>query len=171
MKFATPFILGSLGSAVLVGQLMSRLGRYKPLTVTGLVATTVGCYLLSTMGTGMSLLQTPVYMFITGTIGMTGPTLATAIQNAVSGDDTGEVRRSVSPLSGLSSTGDSLPNSVMHFRTMWIRASSHRARRRSTSSPHSSNSKSSARSSTPSTTSSSSVSLRSLSHSPCRTST
>ncbi|GGL67698.1 hypothetical protein GCM10009039_27090 [Halocalculus aciditolerans] len=86
-----PFTLGSIGSAVLAGQLMSRLGRYKTLTVAGLLTTMVGCYLLSTMGADVSLLQTAVYMFITGTIGMTGPTLATAIQNAVSGNDIGEV--------------------------------------------------------------------------------
>ncbi|KZN26453.1 hypothetical protein A4G99_20585 [Haladaptatus sp. R4] len=86
-----PFTLGSIGSAILAGQLMSHLGRYKSLTVAGLVVTTIGCYLLSTMGTEVSLLQTAIYMFMTGTIGMTGPTLATAIQNAVSGDDIGEV--------------------------------------------------------------------------------
>ncbi|MCO8255995.1 MFS transporter [Haladaptatus sp. AB618] len=86
-----PLFVGFIVSAMTGGQLMSRIGRYKFITVAGLVVSLVGCYLLSTMGMDVSSLQTTLYMFVTGLMGMTLPTLSTAIQNAVSGDDIGEV--------------------------------------------------------------------------------
>ena len=86
-----PLFVGSIGGAIVSGQLMDRLGRYKAITVVGLVGSTVGCYLLSTMGADVTSLQTAAYMLVTGLTGMTLPTLSTGIQNAVSGDAIGEV--------------------------------------------------------------------------------
>ncbi|WP_223301524.1 MFS transporter [Haladaptatus sp. R4] len=86
-----PLFVGFIVSSIIGGQLMSRIGRYKFITIGGLVISSIGCYLLSTMGADVSSLQTTLYMFVTGMMGMTLPTLSTAIQNAVSGDDIGEV--------------------------------------------------------------------------------
>ncbi|KZN22876.1 hypothetical protein A4G99_17400 [Haladaptatus sp. R4] len=86
-----PFLGGYVVSSMVGGQFMSRIGRYKPITIGGLVFGALGFYLLSTMSVHITWLQTTGYMIAAGLMGMTSPTLSTAIQNAVSGDAIGEV--------------------------------------------------------------------------------
>lgn len=86
-----PFFVGYIISAGIGGQLMTYTGRYKFLTVAGLAIGTAGFYLLSTMGSNVSAQQAAAYMVVTGFMGITMPTLSTAIQNAVDANDIGEV--------------------------------------------------------------------------------
>jgi hypothetical protein len=74
------------GSA-LGGQVISRTGRYKLLTVGGLTIATLGLFLMSTMSSGSSQITGMQYMALLGFgLGLSFPTLVLATQNAVPHD-------------------------------------------------------------------------------------
>jgi EmrB/QacA subfamily drug resistance transporter len=73
-------VLTSIGS----GQVISRIGRYKPFPVAGTAIVTFGFVLLSTMGTGTSSLHAALNLFVVGLgIGLVIQVLVLAVQNAV----------------------------------------------------------------------------------------
>lgn len=89
-----PLSLGAVFGAILSGQLVSRIGRYRPLMLIGGAILTVGMYLLSTMGSDVSYLTVTLYMVIVGLgVGPSLPLYTLAIQNAV---DVGKVGQATS---------------------------------------------------------------------------
>jgi EmrB/QacA subfamily drug resistance transporter len=73
-------VLTSIGS----GQIISRIGRYKPFPVAGTAIVTLGFVLLSTMGPGTSSLHAALNLFVVGLgIGLVMQVLVLAVQNAV----------------------------------------------------------------------------------------
>ncbi|MFB6166269.1 MAG: MDR family MFS transporter [Haloarculaceae archaeon] len=91
-----PLVGGMIVTSALTGQLMTRLGHYKPFTVTGTVLGTAGFWLLHTMGPATTHLESTGYMILTGMgIGFIMPTLTIAAQNAVDRKNLGVVTTSV----------------------------------------------------------------------------
>ncbi|GGL55660.1 MDR family MFS transporter [Halocalculus aciditolerans] len=79
-----PLVGGLMITSALTGQLMTRLGYYKPFTVFGAGLAAVGYYLLSTMGVGTTQLASSAFMFVAGLgLGFVMPTLTVAVQNVV----------------------------------------------------------------------------------------
>lgn len=79
-----PPVGGFILMAGVSGQLMTRLGYYKPFSVVGAAIAAVGYYFLSTMDVNTTFLWASVFMFATGSgLGLTMPTLEVAVQNAV----------------------------------------------------------------------------------------
>lgn len=91
-----PLVGGLMITSALTGQLMTRLGYYKPFTVAGGAIATVGYYLLSTMGTGTTQFWSSTFMFVTGLgLGFVMPTLTVAVQNVVTRKNLGVATTSV----------------------------------------------------------------------------
>lgn len=85
-----PYMLGWVGSSMIVGRLVTSTGRYKLFPIVGSTVATVGFVLLSQLGPDASHLHTAAVMVVTG-IGM-GPlfqTYTVAVQNAVPGTEIG----------------------------------------------------------------------------------
>ena len=79
-----PLSLGTVFGAILSGQIVSRLGHYRPLMLLGIVILLVGLWLLSTMSTDVPYWQVTLYMVICGLgVGPGLPLYTLAIQNAV----------------------------------------------------------------------------------------
>ena len=80
----TPMMAGVLVTSIGSGQLISRLGRYKPFPIAGTALMTVAMYLLSGLSVSMPIWQTALYMLVLGFgLGMTMQVLVLAAQNAV----------------------------------------------------------------------------------------
>ncbi|MEE6210980.1 MDR family MFS transporter [Salarchaeum sp. III] len=91
-----PLVGGLMITNFVTGQLMTRLGRYKMFTVLGAAITTVGYYLLSTMGVTTTQTESSVFMFIAGLgLGFVMPTLTVAVQNVVERRNLGVATTSV----------------------------------------------------------------------------
>ena len=91
-----PLVGGLMITAAATGQLMTRLGYYKPFTAAGGALGTVGFYLLSTMGPETTQLWSSVFMFVTGLgLGFIMPTLTIAVQNVVDRKNLGVATTSV----------------------------------------------------------------------------
>jgi MFS family permease len=85
-----PFMGGILVAATGAGQVISRIGRYKPFPVTGMATMGLGYFLLSTMGTTTPRPAYSGFMFVTGVgVGLCMPVLVLAVQNAVEHRDLG----------------------------------------------------------------------------------
>jgi EmrB/QacA subfamily drug resistance transporter len=79
-----PMILGLLGSSIIVGQLISRSGRWKAFMVTGSALFVVGLALMSTIAYDTPYLLLALYMLIFGAgVGMLMQNLVLVVQNAV----------------------------------------------------------------------------------------
>jgi EmrB/QacA subfamily drug resistance transporter len=79
-----PLSLGTTFGAILSGQLVSRLGRYKPLMFAGGAVFFVGMLMLALMGPDVSYAQVTITMVVVGLgIGPTLPLFTLAVQNAV----------------------------------------------------------------------------------------
>ncbi|GGL68421.1 MDR family MFS transporter [Halocalculus aciditolerans] len=97
-----PMILGMTGMSFVIGQLLTRTGRYKPFPVVGSVLAGVGFFFLSTIHGGTSFRVLAGYLAITGAgFGMIMPVLTTAAQNAVGPADLGSVTTTLSYLRSL----------------------------------------------------------------------
>lgn len=80
----TPMTIAMVLGSTIGGQVISRTGRYKFLTVSGLVLATLGLFLMSTLTSSASQLTGMEYMAILGFgLGLSFPTLVLASQNAV----------------------------------------------------------------------------------------
>lgn len=80
----TPMTLGLVFGSTIGGQVISRTGRYKFLTVSGLTLATIGLFLMSTLSSSSSQLTAMEYMAVLGFgLGLSFPTLVLATQNAV----------------------------------------------------------------------------------------
>ncbi|GAD52709.1 membrane transport protein [Halarchaeum acidiphilum MH1-52-1] len=91
-----PLVGGLMLTNFATGQLMTRIGRYKPFTVAGTGVAAVGYYLFSTMGVGTTHLESAAFMFVAGLgLGFVMPTLTVAVQNVVERSDLGVATTSV----------------------------------------------------------------------------
>ncbi|MFB6108687.1 MAG: MDR family MFS transporter [Haloplanus sp.] len=97
-----PMILGMVGVSFVVGQLITRTGRYKPFPVMGGVAGTVGFVMLSTIQWSTPFYAVSAYIALAGAgFGLIMPVLTTAAQNAVDPKDLGSVTTTLSYLRAL----------------------------------------------------------------------
>ena len=85
-----PLMGGMLLASVSAGQLISRTGRYRHFPIIGMGVMSVGMYLLSTLDTGSSRLESAAYMVVLGVgIGMVMQILIIAVQNEAPVEDLG----------------------------------------------------------------------------------
>jgi len=92
----TPLMLSMLGSGIIVGQAITRTGRYRWFPVAGTALGTLAMFMLSTMGTTTSQSTVTVYMALLGMgLGLTMQVLILATQNSVPLDDLGAATSSV----------------------------------------------------------------------------
>jgi EmrB/QacA subfamily drug resistance transporter len=77
-----PVMVGILAASVSSGQVISRIGRWKPFPVAGSAVLTVGLGLMSTISPGMSIWLLAGYLVVIGVgLGLTMQTLVLAVQN------------------------------------------------------------------------------------------
>jgi EmrB/QacA subfamily drug resistance transporter len=80
----TPMMLSLVATSTIAGQVISRLGRYRWMTVGGVATASAGMLLLSGMGVNTSYLTVVRNMIIVGLgLGVTMPVFTLAVQNAV----------------------------------------------------------------------------------------
>lgn len=80
----TPMMLGMVVSSTIAGQVMSRSGRYKAMSIAGLILLTLGSYLLSSMTEATTYAQAIFYLVLTGLgLGVTFPVFTLTVQNAL----------------------------------------------------------------------------------------
>jgi EmrB/QacA subfamily drug resistance transporter len=85
-----PLMGGLLVASIVSGQIISRTGRYRVFPILGMALTTVGMYLLSTLGAGSSRVESSVYMVLLGAgMGMVIQVLVLAVQNEAPAEDLG----------------------------------------------------------------------------------
>ena len=77
-----PLMGGMLIASISAGQIISRTGRYRHFPIIGMAVMSVGMFLLSTLDTGSSRLESGTYMVVLGAgIGMVMQILVIAVQN------------------------------------------------------------------------------------------
>ena len=80
----TPMMAGVLVTSIVSGQVISRLGRYKPFPIVGTALMTVAMFLLTGISVSMPTWQAELYVLVLGLgLGMTMQVLVLAAQNAV----------------------------------------------------------------------------------------
>ncbi|WP_232717359.1 MDR family MFS transporter [Gordonia metallireducens] len=114
-----PMILGSMVSATISGQMITRFGRWKAYLVAGAALMTVGFGLLATIDAHTNMVILGGYLFVLGVgMGMTMQNLVLAVQNNVSPANLGAATstvtffRSLGGASGVSVLGAILSNHV-----------------------------------------------------------
>ena len=86
----TPMMGGVLITSIASGQIISRMGRYRPFPIAGTAVMTIGLGLLATLGPGTSIWVAGAYMLVLGLgLGMVMQVLVLAVQNAVKYRDLG----------------------------------------------------------------------------------
>lgn len=110
-----PMIIGLLISSTVVGQLISRYGKWKAYMVSGALLLTVGMFLMGTIEYNTDYLLVSVYMFVLGAgVGMVMQNLVLIVQNTVSPANIGTSSASVSFFRSLGGTvGVSVMGSVL----------------------------------------------------------
>ena len=79
----TPMMLSLVAVSIAAGQVLSRTGKYRWLGIGGMVALTLGMFLLSGMGVGTPRWQTIAFMMIMGAgLGVAMPLYTLVVQNA-----------------------------------------------------------------------------------------
>src|SRR5690606_9168798 len=79
-----PLSLGVVFGSLVSGQLVSRIGRYRAIMLSGTALLAVGVFLLSRMGPDVTIGRVTLYMVIVGLgMGPAGPLYALAVQNAL----------------------------------------------------------------------------------------
>ena len=110
-----PMIFGLLLSSMIVGNLISRFGKWKAFMVVGSVLLTVGLYLMSTIEYDTNYLLVSVYMLILGAgVGMVMQNLVLIVQNTVQPEQLGAASSNVAFFRSLGGTiGVSVMGSVL----------------------------------------------------------
>lgn len=115
----TPMTLGIVSGSTIAGQFISRFGRYRTVTMLGLVVVTTAMFLLSLLERDEAYVALAANMFMAGFgMGFTIPTLVVAAQNAVPYDVLGIVTslvqfaRSVGGTIGLALLGTLMTNNL-----------------------------------------------------------
>ncbi|MGO2520502.1 MAG: DHA2 family efflux MFS transporter permease subunit [Microbacterium sp.] len=80
-----PMIIGQMGASIIIGQLVSRFGKWKGWMVTGSVLTLIGVTLMSTLRYDTPFPLVAIYMFVLGAgLGMVMQNLTLIVQNDTS---------------------------------------------------------------------------------------
>ncbi|MCI0157940.1 MFS transporter [Leifsonia shinshuensis] len=110
-----PMILGLLLSSMIVGNLISRTGKWKAFMVTGAILLTVGLYLMSTIEYDTDYVLVSVYMLILGAgVGMVMQNLVLIVQNTVRPEQLGAASSNVAFFRSLGGTiGVSVMGSIL----------------------------------------------------------
>lgn len=118
-----PMVIGSLSASIIVGQLVSRLGSWKPFVVGGSIVFVIGAFLLSTVHYNSDQLLVSIYMFLLGLgMGACMQNLVLVMQNSLpasklsSGTGTLTFLRTLGGAAGVTILGSvlasALPNSI-----------------------------------------------------------
>ncbi len=100
-----PMVGGLMTSSILTGQLISRLGRYKPFITAGLALATLGILALVTLQPDTPYWHQAIIMVFVGLgLGAAMPVLSIAVQNEFEQKDLGAATSSVQMFRGLGST-------------------------------------------------------------------
>ncbi|MFP3467401.1 MDR family MFS transporter [Leifsonia sp. SIMBA_070] len=110
-----PMILGLLLSSMIVGNLISRFGKWKGFMIAGSVLLTVGLYLMSTIEYDTNYWLVSVYMLILGAgVGMVMQNLVLIVQNTVRPEQLGAASSNVAFFRSLGGTiGVSVMGSIL----------------------------------------------------------
>ncbi|MBW8871360.1 MAG: MFS transporter [Leifsonia sp.] len=110
-----PMILGLLLSSMIVGNLISRFGKWKAFMVTGSILLTVGLYLMSTIEYDTNYWLVSVYMLVLGAgVGMVMQNLVLIVQNTVRPEQLGAASSNVAFFRSLGGTiGVSVMGSIL----------------------------------------------------------
>jgi EmrB/QacA subfamily drug resistance transporter len=85
-----PLMAGLLGSAILSGRAITKIGRYKIFPIVGTAVTAIGMYLLSLLNVGTAPWVASAYMFVVGVgIGLVMQVLVLVVQNDAPPGDVG----------------------------------------------------------------------------------
>jgi EmrB/QacA subfamily drug resistance transporter len=112
----TPMMLSMIITSIVSGQIVSRTGKYKLLTMTGIGFTAGGMFLFSLMNGGTTYGGLVINMIITGIgLGVTMPIFNIIVQNAFSQDKIGVVTASTQLFRNLGGTvGTALLGSILN---------------------------------------------------------
>jgi len=100
-----PLTVGMISASVISGQIVSRTGKYKFLTIFGFLVATGSLYFLSKLGTGATVSDLMLRMIFTGIgLGTTMPILTLIVQNAFEHSKLGVVTASSQLFRSLGST-------------------------------------------------------------------
>lgn len=110
-----PMILGLLLSSTIVGNLISRFGRWKSFMVVGSILLTIGLYLMSTIEYDTNYVLVSLYMLILGAgVGMVMQNLVLIVQNTVRPEQLGAASSNVAFFRSLGGTvGVSVMGSIL----------------------------------------------------------
>ena len=110
-----PMIFGLLLSSMIVGNLISRFGKWKAYMVVGSILLTVGLYLMSTIEYDTNYVVVSVYMFVLGAgVGMVMQNLVLIVQNTVRPEQLGAASSNVAFFRSLGGTiGVSVMGSIL----------------------------------------------------------
>jgi EmrB/QacA subfamily drug resistance transporter len=110
-----PMIVGLMGSSIIIGQVISRTGKWKRYMVTGSILLTAGIYLMSTISYDTNYVLLSVYMLVLGAgVGMVMQNLVLVVQNVVAPREMGTATSSVAFFRSLGGTvGVSVMGSVL----------------------------------------------------------
>ncbi|MCU1513249.1 MAG: transporter [Microbacteriaceae bacterium] len=110
-----PMIVGLMGASIIIGQVISRTGKWKRYMVTGSILLTAGIYLMSTISYDTNYVLLSVYMLVLGAgVGMVMQNLVLVVQNVVAPREMGTATSSVAFFRSLGGTvGVSVMGSVL----------------------------------------------------------
>ncbi|WP_194764888.1 DHA2 family efflux MFS transporter permease subunit [Microbacterium sp. UFMG61] len=119
-----PMIIGQMGASIIIGQLVSRFGKWKGWMVTGSVLTTVGVSLMATLRYDTPFPLVAVYMFVLGAgLGMVMQNLTLIVQNDTAPQQLGAASsnvnffRTIAGTIGVTVMGAMLSTSVANYMT------------------------------------------------------
>ncbi|MFJ6532641.1 MDR family MFS transporter [Microbacterium sp. NPDC091662] len=119
-----PMIIGQMGASIIIGQLVSRFGKWKGWMLTGSVLATVGVSLMATLRYDTPFPLVAVYMFVLGAgLGMVMQNLTLIVQNDTAPQQLGAASsnvnffRTIAGTIGVTVMGSLLSTSVANYIT------------------------------------------------------
>lgn len=117
-----PMIIGQMGASIIIGQLVSRFGKWKGWMVTGSILATIGVSLMATLRYDTPFPLVAVYMFVLGAgLGMVMQNLTLIVQNDTAPQQLGAASsnvnffRTIAGTIGVTVMGSLLSTSVADF--------------------------------------------------------
>nr|WP_292785876.1 MULTISPECIES: MDR family MFS transporter [unclassified Microbacterium] len=117
-----PMIIGQMGASIIIGQLVSRFGKWKGWMVTGSILATIGVSLMATLRYDTPFSLVAVYMFVLGAgLGMVMQNLTLIVQNDTAPQQLGAASsnvnffRTIAGTIGVTVMGSLLSTSVADF--------------------------------------------------------